>query len=100
MATLSPYVGLYADYYFSSDNAALLLPTQFVQGWAARTSASLNYNVVGGAKVLVGGEVGGLGSQNFTVWSLRGPRQRAVLNAVDHRRANRAVRLGRCNAGF
>ena len=72
VATLSPYVGLYANYYFSSDNAALLLPTQFVQGWAARTSAGLSYNVVGGAKVLVGGEVGGLGSQNFTVWSLRG----------------------------
>ncbi len=33
LATLSPYVGVYADYYFSSDNAALLLPTQFVQGW-------------------------------------------------------------------
>ena len=72
MATLSPYVGLYADYYFSSDNAALLLPTQFVQGWAARTTAGLSYNVAGGARILVGGEVGGLGSQNFTVWSVRG----------------------------
>ena len=58
MATLAPYVGLYADYYFSSDNAALLLPTQFVQGWAARTTAGLSYNVAGGAKILVGGEVG------------------------------------------
>jgi uncharacterized repeat protein (TIGR01451 family) len=72
MATLAPYVGLYADYYFSSDNAALLLPTQFVQGWAARTTAGVSYNVAGGAKVLVGGEVGGLGSQNFTTWSVRG----------------------------
>jgi outer membrane autotransporter protein len=72
VATLSPYVGLYADYYFSSDDAALLLPTQFVQGWAARTIAGVSYNVLGGAKLLIGGEVGGLGSQNFTTWSVRG----------------------------
>jgi hypothetical protein len=72
LATLSPYAGLYADYYFSSDNAALLLPTQLVQGWAARTTAGVSYNAAGGAKILVGGEVGGLGSQNFTTWSVRG----------------------------
>ena len=71
--TLAPYVGVYADYYFSSNNAeALLLPTQFVQGWAARVTSGFSYNVVGGAKVSVGGEVGGLGSQNFTTWSVRG----------------------------
>jgi hypothetical protein len=71
--TLAPYAGVYADYYFSSNNAeALLLPTQFVQGWAARVTSGLSYNVVGGAKVSVGGEVGGLGSQNFTTWSVRG----------------------------
>ena len=69
--TLSPYVGLYADYYFSSDNATLLLPTQFVQGWAARTTAGVSYNAVGGARVMIGGELGGLGSQDFTVWSVR-----------------------------
>ena len=63
---------MYAYYYFSSDNAALLLPTQFVQGWAARTTAGVSYNVAGGAKILLGGEVGGLGSQNFTTWSVRG----------------------------
>jgi hypothetical protein len=43
-----------------------------VQGWAARTTAGVSYNVAGGAKILVGGEVGGLGSQNFTTWSVRG----------------------------
>jgi len=73
MTTLAPYVGVYADYYFSSNNAeALLLPTQFVQGWAARVTGGLSYNVAGGAKVSVGGELGGLGSQNFTTWSVRG----------------------------
>jgi len=65
--TLSPYFGLYADYYFSSDNAGLLLPTQFVQGWAARTTAGISYNMQGGARLLIGGEVGGLGSQDFIV---------------------------------
>ena len=72
VTTLTPYVGLYADYYFSSDNAVLLLPTQFVRGWAARTTAGLGFNSAGGAKVSVGGELGGLGSQNFTVWTVRG----------------------------
>src|SRR5262245_20564074 len=42
----------------SSDNAALLLPTQFVQGWAARTTAGVSYNVAGGAKILVGVKLG------------------------------------------
>ena len=71
-ATLSPYFGLCADYYFSSDSAVLLLPTQFVQGWAARATAGVSYEVIGGAKILIGGEVGGLGSQNFVTWSMRG----------------------------
>jgi len=64
--TLAPYAGVYADYYFSSNNAeALLLPTQFVQGWAARVTSGLSYNVVGGAKVSVGGEVGGLAAKTL-----------------------------------
>jgi uncharacterized repeat protein (TIGR01451 family) len=71
-ATIAPYVGLYADYYFSSDNAVLLLPTQFVHGWAARTTAGVSYSCAGGSRFLIGGEVGGLGSQNFTTWSVRG----------------------------
>ena len=71
-AAVAPYVGLYADYYFSSENAVLLLPTTFVHGWAVRTTAGISFNVAGGAKVSVGGEVGGLGSQNFTTWSVRG----------------------------
>jgi hypothetical protein len=69
---LSPYVGLYADYYFSSDNAGLLLPDTFVQGWAARTTAGISYDIPGGAKFMLGGEFGGLGSQTFTTWTMRG----------------------------
>jgi hypothetical protein len=71
VTTLSPYVGLYADSYFSSEVATVLLPNQFVQGWAARTTAGLSYNVVDGPKLSVGGELGGLGSQSFTVWTIR-----------------------------
>jgi hypothetical protein len=71
VTTLSPYVGLYADSYFSSEAATVLLPNQFVQGWAARTTAGLSYNVVDGPKLSVGGELGGLGSQSFTVWTIR-----------------------------
>ena len=72
MVTLSPYVGTYADYYFNNSNSVpLLLPTQFVQGWSARLTGGLDFGVTGGAKVSVGGELGGLGS-NFTTWSARG----------------------------
>jgi hypothetical protein len=40
-------------------------------GWAART-AGVSFNLGGGTRTLVGGEVGGLGSQNSTTWSMRG----------------------------
>jgi hypothetical protein len=53
----------------------LLLPTQFVQGWAARTTAGVSYSAPGGAKIVIGGELGGLGSQDFTTWSVRAHNQ-------------------------
>jgi outer membrane autotransporter protein len=71
MTTLAPYVGLYADYYFSSDNAAPLPSTQFIQGWAARLTTGLTYDFAG-AQLSLGGELGGIGSQNFTTWAVRG----------------------------
>jgi hypothetical protein len=49
----------------------LLLPTEFIQGWAARVATGLTYNTAGGAKVTVGGEVGGLGNE-FTTYTVRG----------------------------
>nr|WP_283848244.1 autotransporter outer membrane beta-barrel domain-containing protein [Bradyrhizobium sp. NAS80.1] len=75
--TLTPYVGVYADYYFNSDDATvpltpLLLPTQFVQGWSARVTGGLGVTTTGGARVSIGGEMGGLGSDQFTMWSVRG----------------------------
>ena len=72
LSTFTPFVGVYGDYYFSSSNAVpLLLPTEFVQGWSARITAGINYNTTGGAKLTIGGELGGLGN-DFTTWSVRG----------------------------
>jgi hypothetical protein len=77
--TVAPYAGIYADYYFSKDDAtAILLPTELIQGWSARVTSGVSVGFVGGAKLSVGGEVGGLGSNQFTLVRAR-PRSRAVL---------------------
>jgi hypothetical protein len=72
--TLTPYVGLYADYYFNQDDAALtiapLLPNQFLQGWSARVTSGVGV-ATGGVRYSIGGEVGGLGSDQFIIWSVR-----------------------------
>jgi outer membrane autotransporter protein len=75
--TVAPYVGLYADYYFTSDSAAVptapfLLPTEFLQGWSARVTGGVGLTMAGGARFAVGAEVGGLASDQFTNWSVRG----------------------------
>ena len=70
--TIAPYLGAYADYYFNNNGGVpLLLPTQFVQGFAGRVTAGLAYNINGGPKLSVGGELGGLGN-DFLTWSARG----------------------------
>jgi outer membrane autotransporter protein len=76
-ATIAPYFGIYADYYFNRDDgtlpvAPLLLPTDFVHGWSARVTSGIAVAIAGGPKLSVGGEVGGLGSNQFTTWSVRG----------------------------
>lgn len=74
---ITPNVGVYADYYFINDNAALpaappvLLPTQFVHGWSARVTSGLALSFTGGAQLSIGGEFGGLGN-DFKVWTVRG----------------------------
>jgi hypothetical protein len=76
---VTPYAGVYADYYFNRDDnvplsastVPILLPTQFVHGWSARVTTGVDMMVLGGTRLSVGGEVGGLGN-NFTVWSVRG----------------------------
>jgi outer membrane autotransporter protein len=76
---VTPYAGVYADYYFNRDDNTplststipILLPTQFVHGWSARLTSGIGMALAGGTKLSVGGEVGGLGN-NFTVWTVRG----------------------------
>lgn len=77
-AIVTPYVGLYADYYFNQDDgvlpgtAPLLLPTEFVHGLSARLTSGIAVAFAGGSKLSLGGELGGLGSNQFTTWSVRG----------------------------
>jgi hypothetical protein len=76
--TVVPYVGGYADYYFNTDDALLptsaplLLPTQFVHGWSARLTSGVGVRFGSGPLLSIGGEVGGLGSNQFTTWTVRG----------------------------
>ena len=71
-AIVTPYVGLYADYYFNQDDgvlpgaAPLLLPTEFVHGLSARLTSGIAVAFAGGPKLSLGGELGGLGSNQFT----------------------------------
>jgi hypothetical protein len=67
---LGPYVGLYADYYFSrEDTGALALTTApLLQGWAARVTGGLSMAFKGGGTVNVGAEYSGLGA-NTQIWT-------------------------------
>jgi hypothetical protein len=76
---VAPYVGVYADYYFTGDNAAVtagvstgapaLLP--FLSGWSARAAGGLAARFENGAAISFGGEFGGIGG-NTQIWTLRG----------------------------
>jgi hypothetical protein len=76
--TVAPYVGGYADYYFNRDDATvpvaapLLLPTEFIHGWSGRVTSGIAVKTGSGAQFTVGGELGGLGSNQFTTWTARG----------------------------
>jgi hypothetical protein len=70
---IAPYIGLYSDYYFSRDDAApVLIPYATLQGWSARVTSGLLLTTNAGARVSVGGELGGIGSGTFNMWSMRG----------------------------
>jgi hypothetical protein len=47
------------------------LPTQFIQGFAGRVTGGVAYNINGGPKLSLDGELGGLGN-DFLTWSVRG----------------------------
>jgi hypothetical protein len=69
--TLAPYAGLYGDYYFSKDNAAIvgLTAVPLLQGWGARATGGLAATFGGGAQLSVGGEFSGIGNDTH-IWNL------------------------------
>jgi outer membrane autotransporter protein len=69
---LAPYVGLYGDYYFSSDDAqsTVLASTPLLSGWSARVASGLALRFAGGAQLGFGGEFGGIGG-NTRIWTWR-----------------------------
>jgi Bacterial Ig-like domain (group 3) len=72
---LSPYAGLYADYYFSKDDAqtAGLTTVPLLQGFSARATGGVAASFAGGATLGAGGEFGGLGSAtHIWTWTARG----------------------------
>jgi hypothetical protein len=74
--TLTPYAGLYGDYYFTHDNAAAIVgagavalaSTPFLDGWSARATTGLAARFSSGAAVALGGEYGGIGN-NVHIWT-------------------------------
>ncbi|HEY1474866.1 MAG TPA: Ig-like domain repeat protein, partial [Pseudolabrys sp.] len=69
---VTPYAGLYGDYYFSKDDEGVVVvtPIPLVQGWSARVVSGLSVTLDGKAQISIGGELGGLGS-DYTIWSVR-----------------------------
>jgi len=71
--TLSPYAGLYGDYYFNTDDA-LIAGAAAVQpvfdGWSARAMLGVGAQFAGGGQFSIGGERSGLGG-NFGIWTYR-----------------------------
>ncbi len=67
---LSPFAGLYGDFYFSHDDATFLASTPAVvlSGWSARVTAGVTAGWAGGTQLSLGSEVGGLGSSQFLNW--------------------------------
>ncbi len=73
--SLAPYLGLYGDYYFSSDDAATagLTTVPLLQGWSARATAGLAVAFSNSAVLGFGGEYGGIGSDtHIWTWRVRG----------------------------
>jgi hypothetical protein len=71
--TIAPYAGIYAEYHFDSDDASVtLLPAGKWQGWSARITSGVFLATDGNAGLILGGDLGGLGSGEAETWSLHG----------------------------
>ena len=73
-AILTPYVGIYGDYYFNSDSAGAPIPGAIpfivLDGWSARAIGGLTAKFDNGAQLAIGGERGGIGG-SFGLWTYR-----------------------------
>ncbi|WP_246739021.1 putative Ig domain-containing protein [Bradyrhizobium aeschynomenes] len=70
---LTPFLGMYGDYYFNKEDANTLAgtglaSTPLLQGWSARATGGLGIRTSGGASVGLGAELGGIGG-NTRVWT-------------------------------
>ena len=75
---IAPYVGLYGDYYFNSDTAAVpaaslaTVSAAILDGWSARAAGGANLKFTNGAQISIGAERGGLGSSSgAALWTYR-----------------------------
>jgi hypothetical protein len=69
--TLMPFLGLYADYYFTHDDADSQLPTlPVLDGLSGRVVSGFSVTTKSGAQFTLSGELGGLGG-TFETWSVR-----------------------------
>ncbi|WP_441259775.1 IPT/TIG domain-containing protein [Bradyrhizobium sp. 521_C7_N1_3] len=76
---LVPYAGVFADYYFTQDDAAAIVAaggiplasTPLLQGWSARFTGGIGARLAGGSTVGFGAELGGIGS-NTQIWTFTG----------------------------
>ena len=72
---LSPYAGIYGDYYFNTDNISLAGADAFpvtpvFAGWSARTDVGIAAQLASGGQLTVSGERSGIGG-NFSLWTYR-----------------------------
>ncbi|MEY9396807.1 hypothetical protein ABIF66_007614 [Bradyrhizobium japonicum] len=76
---LVPYAGVFADYYFTQDDAAAIVAaggiplasTPLLQGWSARVTGGIGARLASGTTVGFGAELGGIGS-NTQIWTFTG----------------------------
>jgi hypothetical protein len=76
---LMPFAGVYADYYFTQDDAAAIVAaggiplasTPLLQGWSARVTGGIGARLASGTTVGFGAELGGIGG-NTQIWTFTG----------------------------
>jgi hypothetical protein len=70
--TLSPYAGIYADYYFGmEDDGTALSVVGIGDGWAARATGGLTLSGIEGWSMTLGAEAGNLGGEGPEFWTGR-----------------------------